>query len=309
MNPKVSVIVPVYNGQDTISTMVDSLLNQTLLDIEILLIDDGSTDKTPTILDSYSEKDKRIRVFHKANGGVALARQLGVNNAIGDYSIHADADDWVEENMLEEMYNLAIKENADIVIADYYNNAKNGETHYKKQKIKSLKSPDILKDILQGRLFGGLCHKLIRHSLYKKYNACFFEGVNYCEDVLICAQILRNNEVKVSYLPKAFYHYIQNDASITHCISRKSYEGLLRYKAKLNEILSGQEYSSCLKNVDLVVFHEGFCSPGVMTSGEIEEYFKEIKHEAFNTSSLRWKMGYVCVNLGLYRIARLLLNY
>ena len=72
MNPKVSVIVPVYNGQDTISTMVDSLLNQTLRDIEILLIDDGSTDKTPAILDSYGQKDERVRVFHKPNGGVAM---------------------------------------------------------------------------------------------------------------------------------------------------------------------------------------------------------------------------------------------
>ena len=308
MNPKVSVIVPVYNGQDTISTMVDSLLNQTLRDIEILLIDDGSTDKTPAILDSYGQKDERVRVFHKPNGGVAMARQLGVNNALADYSIHADADDWVEADMLEEMYNLAVKENADIVIADYYNSTKKGEV-YKKQKIKSLKSSDILKDILQGRLFGGLCHKLIRHSLYKKYDACFFEGINYCEDVLICAQILKNDNVSISYLPKAFYHYIQNEASITHCISRKSFEGLLKYKAKLNEILGNQGYSSCLKNVDLVIFHEGFCSPGVMTSREIEHFFKEIEHEAFKTPSLRWKIGYAFVKLGLFRIARLLLNY
>ena len=167
MNPKVSVIVPVYNGEDTISTMVDSLLNQTLRDIEILIIDDGSTDKTPDILDSYSKKDKRIRVFHKVNEGVAMARQLGVNKAIADYSIHADADDWVENNMLEEMYNLAIKEDADILIADYYNDFKSGKTYYKKQNIKSLKSSDILKGILQGRLFGGLCHKLVRHSYIK----------------------------------------------------------------------------------------------------------------------------------------------
>ena len=158
-------------------------------------------------------------------------------------------------------------------------------------------------------MFGGLCHKLIRHSLYKKYDACFFEGINYCEDVLICAQILKNDNISISYQPKAFYHYIQNEASITHRISRKSFEGLLKYKAKLNEILGNQGYSSCLKNVDLVIFHEGFCSPGVMTSREIEHFFKEIEHEAFKTPSLRWKIGYAFVKLGLFRIARLLLNY
>lgn len=309
MNPKVSVIVPVYNGEDTISTMVDSLLNQTLRDIEILIIDDGSTDKTPDILDSYSKKDKRIRVFHKVNEGVAMARQLGVNKAIADYSIHADADDWVENNMLEEMYNLAIKEDADILIADYYNDFKSGKTYYKKQNIKSLKSSDILKGILQGRLFGGLCHKLVRHSLYKDYNVSFFKDINYCEDVLVCAQLLKNDGVKVSYLPKAFYHYIQNDASITHHISRKSFEGLLKYKAKLNEVLDNQNYSSSLKSVELMIFHEGFCSPGVMSSREIKEYFKAIENEAFKTPSLRWKVGYYCVKLGLFRMARLLLNY
>ena len=126
---------------------------------------------------------------------------------------------------------------------------------------------------------------------------------------IICAQILKNDNVSISYLPKAFYHYIQNEASITHCISRKSFEGLLKYKAKLNEILGNQGYSSCLKNVDLVIFHEGFCSLGVMTSGEIEHFFKEIEHEAFKTPSLRWKIGYAFVKLGLFRIARLLLNY
>lgn len=103
-NPKISVIVPIYNIGQYLSRCIDSILVQTFTNFELLLIDDGSTDNSGRICDDYAKKDNRIRVFHKKNGGVALARQLGIENAIGEYSIHADGDDWVEANMLENMY-------------------------------------------------------------------------------------------------------------------------------------------------------------------------------------------------------------
>lgn len=124
---KISVIIPVYNAEKTISNIIETLLSQTFKDFEILLIDDGSTDNTATICDEYAATYKHnnsspspiIRVFHKKNEGVAMARQLGVDNANGEYSIHVDADDWVDPTMLEDMYNKATDENADIVITDY----------------------------------------------------------------------------------------------------------------------------------------------------------------------------------------------
>ena len=116
MTPVISIIVAVYKAESCLRRCVDSLLAQTFQDYEILLVDDGSPDRSGEICDEYARKDNRVRVFHKENGGVASARQCGMNNARGEYVIHADPDDWVEPNMLEELYGKAKEENADIVV-------------------------------------------------------------------------------------------------------------------------------------------------------------------------------------------------
>ena len=102
--PAVSVIVPVYKAENYLCHCVDSLLAQTFPDFEILLIDDGSPDHSGDICDEYARKDSRVRVFHKENEGVSSTRQCGIDNAKGEYTIHADPDDWVEPDMLEELY-------------------------------------------------------------------------------------------------------------------------------------------------------------------------------------------------------------
>lgn len=116
MQPKISIIVPVYKAEKYIHKCIDSILAQTFANFEILLINDGSPDKSGKICDEYAKKDKRVRVFHKENGGVSLARQLGNDNATGEYTIHADPDDWIEPNMLEELYAKAVEDDADMEI-------------------------------------------------------------------------------------------------------------------------------------------------------------------------------------------------
>lgn len=117
--PAVSVIVPVYKAENYLCHCVDSLLAQTFPDFEILLIDDGSPDHSGDICDEYARKDSRVRVFHKENEGVSSTRQCGIDNAKGEYTIHADPDDWVEPDMLEELYKKAKEEDADVVICDF----------------------------------------------------------------------------------------------------------------------------------------------------------------------------------------------
>ena len=98
-NPKISVIVPVYNVEKYLHRCVDSILAQTFNDFELLLIDDGSKDKSGAICDEYAAKDSRVRVFHKENGGVSSARNLGLENAKGDWIIFIDSDDWIADDM------------------------------------------------------------------------------------------------------------------------------------------------------------------------------------------------------------------
>ncbi|MBE7400178.1 glycosyltransferase [Bacteroides fragilis] len=309
---KISIIMPVYNAEQNLHRAVNSIIAQTLADWELLLIDDGSTDASPVICDDYARHDPRIRIFHKKNEGVAMARQIGINNALGKYSIHADADDWTEPTMLEEMYNKAWKENADIVIADYFiNNSYELEHGYiRTQRPTSAHSIQVLTDIFENKLFGALWNKLLKTELYKKYNARFFSGINYCEDVLIWAQILKHKEVKVHYLNRPFYHYYINPDSITHNITRNSYETRKEFYKKLETILPSDEFKRIRRSVRLGILAEGFMN-NVVTN---KEAWKELitynmRAALCETKSIRWRIGYVCLAIGIFPIAKRILRY
>ena len=114
----ISIIVPVYNTEKYLDQCIQSVLVQTYTNWELLLINDGSTDLSGTICDQYATKDRRIRVFHKENGGVSSARNVGLDNARGKWIMFIDADDWVEPSMLKELRTVALDNNADYVYCD-----------------------------------------------------------------------------------------------------------------------------------------------------------------------------------------------
>lgn len=118
MKPLVSVIVPVYNVEKYLKKCVDSIINQTLKDIEIILVDDGSTDNCPSIIDEYARNDDRVIAIHKENGGQGSARNKGLDISSGDYIGFVDSDDWIDSNMYEQLYISAQKENADIAVCN-----------------------------------------------------------------------------------------------------------------------------------------------------------------------------------------------
>ena len=118
MNPQISVIVPIYNVEKYLAKCIDSIINQTLTNIEIILVNDGSTDNSRKIIDKYDKKDSRIKVIHKKNGGQGSARNAGLDIAKGEYIGFVDSDDWIDSNMYENLYNAAISNNADIVVCN-----------------------------------------------------------------------------------------------------------------------------------------------------------------------------------------------
>jgi glycosyltransferase involved in cell wall biosynthesis len=205
-SPEISVIVPVYNASKYLHRCVDSILAQTFCNFELLLVNDGSTDDSGGICDEYANIDCRIKVIHKENGGVASARQCGIDNAIGKYTIHADPDDWVDPNMLAELLQQAVDMKSDMVICDYWENYSDREV-YIKQQPSSLVSHDIIRDMFHG-LHGSTWNKLILRKIYVDNHISFNTKVSFCEDLLVCMELLSRN-IKVSYLPKAFYHYDQ----------------------------------------------------------------------------------------------------
>lgn len=231
--PKISVIVPVYKAEAYLHRCVDSILAQTFKDIEVLLINDGSPDGSGEICNEYSHMDSRIRVFHKENGGVSSARQCGLDNAVGEYVIHVDPDDWIEKDMYERMYSVAVDNNADIVGCDFF-------VEYNKKDWKVCVQPffsdptTCLRLIFEEKLHSGCCNKLIKRRLFVDNNVFFPEGVNLWEDISTIPKIFYYSKV-IKYISSPFYHYVQynNPNSYTHNCNISS----LRQKEKAVKIL------------------------------------------------------------------------
>lgn len=304
----ISIIIPIFNAQKTLKRMLDSLRAQTFQDYEVIMIDDGSTDNSSGICDEYVKSDSRFKAIHQSNAGVAMARKKGIENACGEYSIHVDADDWVEPTMLEEMYWKARTDNADIVICDYFILNNDGSKIYKQQKV-SLNPNETLKRIFEGDVFGALWNKLIRTELYQVYKVQFFKDINYCEDVLVCAQILKSPDVKISHLKKAYYCYYMNNDSITHKVSKHNYNGLLLLQIKIKEILCDVEYRICIERLDLSVFLLGFVSKTIAEKDISKEFRKVEKIAYVSTKSIKMKLGFFFIRHNCIAFARKLIRF
>ena len=211
--PLVSIIIPVYNVELYLSKCIDSILAQSFTDWECILVDDGSKDKSGSICDNYALKDNRIKVIHQNNSGVSIARQVGIDNVCGEYSIHIDPDDWIESNMLEELYNKAKSDDADMVICDYYKH-EGGVQQYINQRPNLLEPIKIIEQMLTTNmyppLYGSCWNKLVRCSCFNSSdNLIRFEpdDLSLGEDLVFNCRLLMSTVHRVSYLNKAFYHY------------------------------------------------------------------------------------------------------
>lgn len=307
-SPAISVIVPIYNAEKTIHKCVDSLLTQTFQDFEILLIDDGSPDQCGVICDEYAKKDNRIRVIHQENQGVSAARQCGIDHAQGEYTIHADPDDWVELNMLEELYKKAKIDDADMVICDFYINTYKGQ-YYLTQKPSSLHHEVVLKELFE-HLHGSCCNKLIRSSCYKDYNIKFPKDLSFCEDQYTMASLLIE-KIRVSYLPKAFYHYYRNNSfSLSRKYSRETYADDLRARDKFYYLLKGASIQERVyeKKSCSLLYRAFYGGRKTFTSKEFKDLFSEYKSligtsSSFHIETLLIKLscdGFYQFSIGLF---------
>ena len=305
ISPKVSVIVPVYNAEKYLRRALDSLRMQTMQDFEIILINDGSSDLSSVICNEYVDIDCRFSVIHKQNAGVSAARQDGLERAKGEYVIHVDSDDWVEPNMLEELYKKAKQDDADIVICDYFNNIGTKQTICR-QCPSSLEPKQILQELFQ-QLHGSCWNKLARRACYKQYGIQFPCGINYCEDLFTWVQFLSHEEVKVAYLNKAFYHYCDNPESITRSYQRSQYETRCKFVHLLEKVLPSDLKSTIVNKVKFDIFIEANIFD-VLTRSEIKDGLKVFKCDIANLGK-RWRIGFILLSLGLNKIAHKFLKY
>ena len=214
--PKVSVIVPIYNVEKYLEKCINSLLSQTLEDIQIILVNDGSKDNSGTIAKKYAERNKdKVIYVEKENGGLSDARNYGLKYAIGDFVAFLDSDDYIEKNAYEEMYNKAIEENADYVECDFiweYPNKAKIDKQYKYQNKKEMLS--FVRVVAW--------NKLIKRSLIIEHNLEFPKGLRY-EDVEFTYKLIPYIN-KFAYVDKPFIHYVQREGSIANVQNERTAE-------------------------------------------------------------------------------------
>lgn len=233
--PFVSITVPVYKAEKTLRLCIDSLINQTLKNIEIILVDDGSPDSSGSICDEYALKDDRIKVFHQKNGGSAAARQCGLEYSTGEYYTVCDSDDWVELTMYEVLYKTAVTSNADIVDSRFYSNYPNGKQLQSASYIYKTQE-QYIEDLMTRQISIMTPSKLIKLDLIRNENVNYEFGVNLGEDALFIFKLLQN-PIKIVVVDNAFYHYRRdmNSQSITTKISMrvvKNEEYIHKWKLK-----------------------------------------------------------------------------
>lgn len=194
MQPKVSIIVPIYKAEEYLHHCVNSILAQTFADFELLLVNDGSPDKSGEICNEYAKKDSRVRVCHKEYGGVSSARQCGLDHARGEYTIHADPDDWVEANMLEALYSKAKEDDSDMVLCDYYI-CKKGKKCYVSQTPSSIEHDSLLRQYLGQELvdlFAEINDRYVA-TVKNKRILCFYLS-NFNKGSTACSFLIRMYE-------------------------------------------------------------------------------------------------------------------
>ena len=231
--PIISVIVPIYNAEVYLKRCLDSLLMQEFKDFEVLLINDGSTDSSGSICNYYVSMDPRFRLFYKENGGVSSARNVGIENMIGQYSIHVDSDDYVSPNYLSKMYEEALVSKADLVYSDYYI-SKGGNLSVVSHK--SIGVNRLINNILTGEFHGSLWNKLLKNNIIYNYRIKFYEGVTIWEDLAFIVNYLIYAE-KVSSVNTPLYYYYLHNNNITSVYGSSKYLAYVKHKIFLaNEL-------------------------------------------------------------------------
>ncbi len=300
MSTKFSVIVPIYKVEKYLNKCIDSILNQTYTNFELILVDDGSPDDCPRICDEYAKKDNRIKVIHKENGGLVSARNVGIKNATGDYICYVDGDDWIIKEALHKVSNIIEKNpNVDMIVFNlekiYENSIEKIEFYvepglYNKERLEKEVYPYLMYDnrkpFCVGTLFPAACNKIYRTELLKKH---------YCEDKRIkmgednaftyeCA-LYSNN---IYFFDEILYKYNQlNSTSFANSYDKNRFRNnqlLTQYIqnriGNVNENMRQQVNAFKAYWLIMAIFHE------VKTGRKFNDARKHIKKEIKQTKVL-----------------------
>lgn len=210
MEPLISVIVPVYNVEKYLDKCVESIVNQTYKNLEIILIDDGSPDNCPKICDAWAEKDSRIKAIHKKNGGVSFARNTGLEIITGEYVTFVDSDDWIENDYISTLLENAMITGADVVVSSFTFENLQGDAEKINVPSGAFEGTDIVLNYLLDKIRPEACGKLLKTQSAK--NLKFDETFGYAEDLLFNYEVFKQC-TKISCINSHKYHYLQDSGN------------------------------------------------------------------------------------------------
>lgn len=238
--PKISVIVPVYNTEKYLSKCLDSILNQTLKDIEVIVVNDGSKDNSQTIINQYKNNDSRIISILKDNGGLSDARNVGIEKALGKYIAFVDSDDYIAAEMFKKMIDLAEEHQSEIVLCDLVKVDENGIEFRDLPQSPQLSSKIILKEnfTIFGEMSCFACNKIFKKTLFENHK--FRKGIHF-EDIELIPKLVLDSTI-ISKINEPFYKYFERQDSITKTHTTKGLDMFLAvnevtnyfYKSKYN---------------------------------------------------------------------------
>ena len=213
MSYKISIIVPVYKVEKYLDKCIQSIVDQTYSDLEIILVDDGSPDRCPEICDEWSRKDSRIRVIHQENAGVSAARNAGIRMAQGDYLYFVDGDDWIVPTLCEEVMKKFVEYDVDIVTFDCDQITESGESLGSTETLREgmLSQEDALRELLRGHINNYSVNKIYRCKVFR--DICFPPRTAF-EDMAIAYKLFLNAK-GIYCLNEKLYFYLQRDGSAT----------------------------------------------------------------------------------------------
>lgn len=210
-NPLISVIVPVYKAQKYLDKCVESIINQTYDNLEIILVDDGSPDNCPQMCDEWAKKDTRIKVIHKENGGVSQARNAALDIMKGEFFTFVDSDDWIDDDFIEHLISLCADNDYDFAAAGFYFESTDGSCDALKAEFAEYKGDEIITNYLLDKIRPEACGKLLKSRLIAD-GVRFDSELKYGEDLRFNYEILKKAG-KICLSGECKYHYLQNSGN------------------------------------------------------------------------------------------------
>lgn len=297
-NPLISVIVPVYNAEEYLPACLDSILKQDLREIEIIVVDDGSTDESGKIADRYAKGDSRIQVIHQENAHLSASRNAGMQLATGEYIAFIDSDDWIETDMFSSMYKVAKREESDVVICSVtVEFTKNNSLYFEKVSQEYTERDtrnfySLFIELSQLHLFNYAWNKIYRTQVLRD-NMLTFQVEAPFEDIAFNLQVLKVIEV-ITVLPGTYYHYIHRDVQTILSSFRpefleahKQKEGVFQsfFKQFGIETVISDDYLNKMKIEDYRVYLYSLYRPAAKLSKK--ERLHILRTEYFSSSVLK----------------------